>query len=399
MFLYRITFILILISAVITIRAQETCQHTVMRGETFASVAKKYGITEAELKDANPGHKTCYVGLRLTVPIVSQPTNDAPATNAGQETQVSRDALSAQAFSAAADNNRASAENTPKKKKSFWKSLGEIASGVGDVVVGVASGLNETGLIDKTGNAGALIGGTADIVNMSRGTQSNFLGAATKGEYDNNADSQNDVNYSSSSANGNDIVGLQNRLTYVDQRLTQINNELASLLKESGKAKAGQIGAAKQSMAKQRKYQNVHNNSVNTRKKALNAGVKAQEPYVNARNSITSRRSKLKEERSALMAERSKLVTKINQLQGISSDMIDSNVESSSSSTKSKGMTKVECDYCKGTGKDPHGSETAVPEYLGDNTVLKKICPYCSNTSPHIHKTCPKCKGKKYIMK
>lgn len=242
MFLYRITFILILISAVITIRAQETCQHTVMRGETFASVAKKYGITEAQLKDANPKHKTCYVGLKLTVPIVSQPTSNAPATNVEQETQVSRNALSAQSLSVTADNNRTSAGYTKKKKKSFWKSLGEIASDVGDVVVGVASGLNETGLIDKTGNAGALIGGTADIVNMSRGTQSNFLGAATKGEYNGDGSGENTVVTDVSLQNNADLAALKNRRNQLQARLNQINAQITAELKSVSGSKAGASG-------------------------------------------------------------------------------------------------------------------------------------------------------------
>ncbi len=43
-------------------------EHVVQRGEDFASIAKKYAITEQELMDANPASKACYVGRKLIIP-------------------------------------------------------------------------------------------------------------------------------------------------------------------------------------------------------------------------------------------------------------------------------------------------------------------------------------------
>lgn len=43
-------------------------EHIVKRGDTFASIAKKYGITETELMEANPTMKNCYVGLKISIP-------------------------------------------------------------------------------------------------------------------------------------------------------------------------------------------------------------------------------------------------------------------------------------------------------------------------------------------
>lgn len=48
--------------------AQSDKTHTVKRGETFASVAQRYGITEQEIKGANPDEDVCYVGLKLIIP-------------------------------------------------------------------------------------------------------------------------------------------------------------------------------------------------------------------------------------------------------------------------------------------------------------------------------------------
>lgn len=49
--------------------AQTERTHTIMRGETLESVAKKYGISLEELKNANPGaEKVFYVGMSLRIP-------------------------------------------------------------------------------------------------------------------------------------------------------------------------------------------------------------------------------------------------------------------------------------------------------------------------------------------
>lgn len=44
-----------------------TIQHTVKRGESFASIASRYGITEMQLMEANPMCDKCHVGLTLTI--------------------------------------------------------------------------------------------------------------------------------------------------------------------------------------------------------------------------------------------------------------------------------------------------------------------------------------------
>ena len=43
-------------------------EHVVQRGEDFATIARKYAISEQELKDANPTSKVCYAGLKLIIP-------------------------------------------------------------------------------------------------------------------------------------------------------------------------------------------------------------------------------------------------------------------------------------------------------------------------------------------
>lgn len=53
--------------------AQTEKTHTIMRGETLESVAKKYGIPLEDLKKANPGaEKVYYVGMSLIIPKISE---------------------------------------------------------------------------------------------------------------------------------------------------------------------------------------------------------------------------------------------------------------------------------------------------------------------------------------
>ena len=43
-------------------------EHKVAKGETLATIAAKYGLTEEQLKLANPHMKACYTGLKLVIP-------------------------------------------------------------------------------------------------------------------------------------------------------------------------------------------------------------------------------------------------------------------------------------------------------------------------------------------
>ena len=52
--------------------------YVVKRGETFATIAKKHGISEKELQNANPRIKACYAGASLEIPAPLPPV--APKT-------------------------------------------------------------------------------------------------------------------------------------------------------------------------------------------------------------------------------------------------------------------------------------------------------------------------------
>ena len=64
--------------------AQTSITHTIMRGETIESIAKKYNITVEDLKRANPAlEKMHYVGMTLKIPTLqtSSPVTTTAETN------------------------------------------------------------------------------------------------------------------------------------------------------------------------------------------------------------------------------------------------------------------------------------------------------------------------------
>lgn len=386
MFPYRQAFISVLWFVTVAVHAQDTSQHTVMRGETFTSIAKKYGITEDQLKKANSRHQTCYVGLKLTVPIASASSNkNNSETNPEQPAATANNSPGTQSQFAAANNDMGK-NDKKKKKKSFWKSLGNAMSAVGDIAILATEGLVETGLVSKEGTLGSGLAASADMANMLQGKDSNYSGYQSEGIIA-NENKSNTGSYTAQSAN--DIAGMERRIEAINIRIEQIENELAGLLQESNKNKQGQYGAAKKSMTNQRKYQNVNNNSVTQRNRAINASIKAQQPYTNKNNEVSRRRTSLNKERKELFAERKRLRQQINSMTGASQDYNDS---SDNYHTTSK--TKVTCDACNGKGKNPHGKMLAVPS---SNSMT--VCNQCSLNEPHVHETCIRCKGKGYIMR
>lgn len=62
-----ISFTLIWLLALPASGQQDLKTHTVQRGETFSSIAAKYGMSESELRAANPNAKTCFAGMKLNI--------------------------------------------------------------------------------------------------------------------------------------------------------------------------------------------------------------------------------------------------------------------------------------------------------------------------------------------
>lgn len=70
----RLLLLWVSLLMICSLSAQQT-KHTVQRGETYASIAGKYGVSEQALRAANPYNKNLYVGIKLVIPSVSQNTS------------------------------------------------------------------------------------------------------------------------------------------------------------------------------------------------------------------------------------------------------------------------------------------------------------------------------------
>lgn len=70
-----VEFLVVLIMVNVPLSAQAILKHTVDIGETLASIAQRYGTTEARIIELNPDAADfIYVGMELVIPIAS-PTN------------------------------------------------------------------------------------------------------------------------------------------------------------------------------------------------------------------------------------------------------------------------------------------------------------------------------------
>lgn len=74
----KIFIMAVLILIVQTAYSQSSQIHIVKRGQTFAVIASMYGLTESELREANPNAKNCYAGMKLKIiknaPIINKLT-------------------------------------------------------------------------------------------------------------------------------------------------------------------------------------------------------------------------------------------------------------------------------------------------------------------------------------
>lgn len=144
--LQRILLVLMLTVCPLMLSAQSKQMHTVQRGETFALVAQHYGVTEQELKNANPGEDICYAGLKLSIPAKS-------AIAIEPKTSLSRQSKEPVATTKSIKAPSETTNHTPSKKKnSFWKNFGTGALIAAGVVAGVAVEVSAA----KNGNSSSI---------------------------------------------------------------------------------------------------------------------------------------------------------------------------------------------------------------------------------------------------
>ena len=66
----RISFLLLFLSwLTVPVLAQVVTVHVVKRGETVATIAKQYGVSEADIRTVNPNLTTVFAGVKLNIPV------------------------------------------------------------------------------------------------------------------------------------------------------------------------------------------------------------------------------------------------------------------------------------------------------------------------------------------
>lgn len=285
---------LLLLTAVLcaSLHAQDTRQHVVQRGETFAVIARRYRLTEDEVKAANPNHSVCYVGLKLQIPV-----------------KVTETSANGDEPPAAAMPEEAKTETAAERKSSrraFWR-------GLGDFIVGVADGMNESGLPEETGDAGVLIGSTADLVNSVRGEESHYGDAAAASRAENHTTA-----YENPSATVNaDMNALQQQIAAIDQRIDEIGEEQARLLREKENNHAKMVSSAGTAVKVQTGSNLTRNFSASRARRQAQVRAQAQAPYRSQVGNIERQIQQLHDEKSRLMKERSQLSQQLADLQGM----------------------------------------------------------------------------------
>ena len=87
----KLVLVLILLVASVDISAQSVTTHTVQRGETIESIAKKYGVSVSDLQQANPSTKDYfYAGMKLFIPHKTSTPNatQTPSSNSSNKVAV-----------------------------------------------------------------------------------------------------------------------------------------------------------------------------------------------------------------------------------------------------------------------------------------------------------------------
>lgn len=300
----RIIFLFLAVAGLcFSLHAQNTKQHIVQRGETFALIAKRYGLTEEEVKAANPNHSVCYTGLKLQIPVKVEP--------------LSADGGTTLASTMPEDTKAKRTAERKSSRKAFWK-------GLGDIIVGVADGMNESGLLEETGSTGALIGSTADLVNSIRGEESHYGDVASVSRAESNASSYENP----SSTENADMNALQQRIASIDQRINEIGEEQVRLLREKESSHEKMISSAGTAVKMQTGSNLTRNFSASRARKQAEVRAQAQAPYRSQNNAVKRRIQQLHDEKSSLLKERSRLSQQLADMQSMDTYADDSRSDS-----------------------------------------------------------------------
>jgi len=171
-----LAFFAVIIFAFGVATAQTTTTHIVDKGETLASIAKKYGVPEAEIIRLNPeAAQFIYVGQELAIPASTK--SDAAAATESQDKTVAQSVFSADV---PADNNTDVIDDKPGFSPSFSIEYGFLSKEKGvkgtNYTYAVTAGINYFFLHKERGPfAGVNIGYNSSNYNFSASERGQYI--------------------------------------------------------------------------------------------------------------------------------------------------------------------------------------------------------------------------------
>jgi len=363
------------------LNAQNVSQHIVKRGETFASIAKKYGISEQQLKKANSKHATCYTGMKLSIPQISETSNASKQiskvenkSNNVQDSQSPIIHTTAKSEEKQADENKDVAQvygKKEKRKKSFWKKLSSVMSTIGDISVATAEGLVETGLVSENSNAGRVISSSADITHTLRGEELQYdLEDIQSIQFGQNEKAQN----KKEQYLVNEINSLQNKYRSLENQANAIKNSKKTVYNQKSREASKALS-----------------------KRSIGAGdIRAGEDFGLGRSRTIMSQSyaysaKADKQLTEIYKEMSEIRQNIGKFKSQLSKLRNQNVESTIQSTEHNN-TKRECGDCHGLKKCSHCAGRGMKK--NSKTGNWHDCVWCRGKG-----VCPVCKGRGYFTK
>lgn len=371
---YRINITALLLFLTVILNAQNTSQHIVKRGETFASIAQKYCISEQQLRKANSTYSTCYAGIKLSIPQTSEKSNASTTIN-NVEKQSNNDKLSnsfgnqtkvkQEENQIEEKKNVAQAPAKKKRKNSFWKKVGNVFSTIGDINVAVADGFVESGLVSTESNAGSLISSFADLTHTLRGEETKY-------------DSENMQSHQF----GTDVKAQNKKEEYIVNQIKSLQNRYQALEKQAETIKNSKKAVYKQKSQMASKVLSNKSSKIVTGQNNVNraATIKSQSDAYNAKADKQLR--VIYKEMSEVRLNIHKLKSQLNQLRGHTPE----------NDNYSSGSNKIECGMCHGLKHCTRCAGRGLTK--SSKTGNWYNCPRCEGRG-----ICRQCKGKGYFSR
>ena len=383
--------------------AQQT-EHQVKRGETFASIAAKYGITEAALRKANADKKTAYAGLKLRIPVskvtsksvtsdTTVPSSKPAVQPFSPTTEYSDNSNSLANFNKGKDyfynkkwkkaikafnevlSDPLADENTKQqsqqflvqaqkqqqerkeRREAFWNMLSTSLKAVGNTLTETVDVLQQHE--NRNNNTYA----------QNQGEQSGIDGNQSSGYYNIDNNTSSDPRIGSLEQQLSDLkyqyAKLERERENIDMNSKREIEKRQQLIRDIGKRKVG------------RKYQ-----------------LTEQEKELLEQNKQIGREAQKNKEE--ILKQMSYLHLNIQRLENQISTLKGENINNSSTSSKysqSKEKKYRTCTSCNGTGLVPNMRHDRTIEMVGDGYTYH-LCNQCGKRHHGTsHKTCTFCRG------